>query len=256
VRLEKIVSQLEAKFTPEEKAEIEVQPTADPAAYELCVRAKSMIARVAYESSGLENLVEASQLLEEATSRDPAFYLAYCQLANAHDQIHFYGIDPTARRLALAEAAVQAAIKLRPDAGETHLASATHYYFGYRDYDRALKELALAQRKLPNDPLPIVLIGYIAALGDKDNAIREGQRAVQLLPSSKDAIVGPLVLQHLAVIHAWTGEKALALQELKEVITMPSYLSYGMLLRHPLWSPLRDEPSFKEIVASLAPAAP
>jgi tetratricopeptide (TPR) repeat protein len=118
-------------------------------------------------------------------------------------------------------------------------------------------EVARIVNRQPDFAEGLSALGMVdAALGDKENAIREGQRAVELLPPSKDAIVGPLLLQNLAVIHAWTGEKALALQELKEVITMPSYLSYGMLLRHPLWSPLRDEPSFKEIVASLAPAAP
>ena len=433
---ERIVAELEAKFTPEEKAEIEVRPTTDLAAYELYVRAKGMIAQVAFESSSIENLRAAAGLLTEATARDPSFFLAYCQLASAHDQIFFYGLDATAERLALAQAAVDAATRLRPDFGETHLATALHYYFGYRDYDRARAELALAERKLPNDPFPIAVNGYIdrrqgrwdsstqdlqraleldprnlvflkqlalsynllhrypdmriildralaiapddpalqvqravidvdteantvplhqaiekilatdpaagavianewlslalydgdtesasralavmtvhggheeglpypkawwegliarqrndlegarnsfataraeiarivaskpdsaealsvlgmidAALDDKANAVAEGSRAVELLPSSKDAIVGPLLLQNLATIHAWTGDKAAALEELGEVVRHPCYLSYGLLLLHPLWAPLRADPGFKAIVSSLA----
>jgi TolB-like protein/class 3 adenylate cyclase/Tfp pilus assembly protein PilF len=434
---EQIVTQLEAKFTPEEKAAMEERPTSDLVAYDLYLRGKALMARVAFESSRTDDLDEAARLFQEATERDPAFYLAYCQLANAHDQTYFYSIDHTPRRLALAQAAVDAAVRLRPDAGETHLASANHYYFS-RDYERALKELALAQQKLPNDPLPILLLGYIerrqgdwksstehfkraleldprnlvflkqlahsyralrryaderqlldralliapddpalqvqraavefdargdtqpmhdaiqtvltedpaagatiadlwyqlalwegdpasasraldamtpsaaheesvpypkswcegiiarlrndpvaalaafaaarvevaamvaaqpdfaeglsalgmldAALANKDDAVREGQRAVELLPPSKDAVVGPLLLRNLSTIHAWTGEKAAAIQELKEVASMPSYLSYGLLLRDPAWARLRDEPGFKKIVASLAPA--
>jgi serine/threonine-protein kinase len=95
-----------------------------------------------------------------------------------------------------------------------------------------------------------------AALGDKENAIREGSRAVEMLPTGKDAIVGPLLLQNLALIHAWTGEKAAALEELAQVTSKPSYLSYGQLRLHPLWAPLRNEPRFQEVVASLAPSMP
>ncbi len=436
---EQIVSQLAAKFTPEEKAQIEDRPTTDLLAYDLYVRAKAMIARVALESSGLENLVEAARLLDEATARDPSFFLAYCQLASAQDQIYFYGIDPSEKRRALAQAAVDAAVRLRPDFGEAHLALAAHYYFGYRDYQRAREELAIAMRKLPNDPFPILLAGYVdrrqgrwesstkqlkralelgprnldflkqlahscnalhrydemrdlldraltiapqdpalqvqravieldaradtrplhraiegilkanpaagetiadqwillalcegdlesanraltrmsekgaqeegvpypkawcegliarmrqdpeaaaasfraarsevaravesqpdfaeglsalgmldAALGNAEEARREGQRAVELLPTSKDAIVGPLLLQNLAVIYAWTGDKERALEALEQVTGLPSYLSYGQLLLHPSWAPLRSEKGFKKILASLAPAA-
>jgi serine/threonine-protein kinase len=118
-------------------------------------------------------------------------------------------------------------------------------------------EVAHTVDEQPNYAEGLSALGMVdAALADKENAIREGQRALELLPPSKDAVVGPLLLQNLATIHAWTGEKAAALQELKEVTSMPNYLSYGMLLRHPSWSPLRDEPGFKEILASLAPSVP
>ncbi len=435
---ERIVSALEAKFTPEEKAAIETRPTSDLAAYELYVRAKSMITRVAFESSGLENLVEAAQLLEEAVTRDPAFYLAYCQLAWAHDQIYFYGLDRTAARLAQARAALDTATRLHPDFGESRLAAAVHAYYGYRDYDRARNELAQAERQLPNDPYPPLLVGYIdrrqgrwksssehfrralqldprnlvilkqlahnfqaehdyehmrsvldralaivpddpalqvqraaiefdehgnsapmqaaieaallkdaasgpliadqwfslalsksdaaeasralavmrpngayedgvpfpkswcegmiarlrgdetaartafnqareevtqmtraqsnfaeglsalgmieAALGEKEQAIADGKRAVDLLPASKDAIVGTLILRNLATIYAWTGEKDAAQRELQAIVSRPSYLSYGMLMHHPFWASLRNDPGFQKIVSSLAPS--
>ena len=66
-------------------------------------------------------------------------------------------------RLALAEAAVQAATRLRPDAAETHLARAQYLYFGLRDYAGALAELEIARRALPNDPRTLELTGYICS---------------------------------------------------------------------------------------------
>ena len=95
-----------------------------------------------------------------------------------------------------------------------------------------------------------------AALGHKDEAIREGRRAVELMPVSKDAIRGPLLIQYLAVIYAWTGEKDLALEQLSVAARMPGHLSYGYLRLHPYWDPLRGDPRFEKIVASLAPKKP
>jgi TolB-like protein/class 3 adenylate cyclase/Tfp pilus assembly protein PilF len=92
-----------------------------------------------------------------------------------------------------------------------------------------------------------------AALGNKEDAIREGRRAVELLPVSKDAIQGPLLIEYLALIYAWTGEKDRALKQLDEAAKLPSYLSYGRLVLRPRWDPLRGDPRFDKIVASLAP---
>ena len=92
-----------------------------------------------------------------------------------------------------------------------------------------------------------------AALGQKEDAIREGRRAVELLPVTKDSITGSLLLEFLALTYAWTGEKDLALQQLAVAASIPSELSYGQLRLHPYWDPLRGDPRFEKIVASLAP---
>jgi TolB-like protein/class 3 adenylate cyclase/Flp pilus assembly protein TadD len=106
----------------------------------------------------------------------------------------------------------------------------------------------------PNYAEGVCVLGMAdAALGHKDEAIREGRRAVELMPVSKDAIRGPLLIQYLAVIYAWTGEKDLALEQLSVVARIPSHLSYGHLRLHPYWDPLRGDPRFEKIVASLAP---
>ena len=434
---EKIVAQLKTKLSPEEEAAIAERPTADLPAYDRYTRAKLLIEGSVFSAPQQESLFEAIRLLDDATKRDPGFALAYYQVAHAHDLFYFLGIDHTPARLAMADAAIQSLNRLRPNSGEAHLAIAKHLYWGYHDYDRAREKLTLAQKSLPNDPLPFQLAGYIdrrqgrweestknleraieldprnpvflqqitrtyeclrrytdagrtmdraialtpkdaafraaradieldwhadprpvvstvqgiiaedsresenlaeswlraslcqrdfdgavralahlpmagchqetiplprswcegvvaqlrgdkaaahaafsksrdeiaklvreqpayaeglcalgmadAALGRKENAIREGRRAVELLPVAKDAIIGPLLMQNLALIYAWTGEKDLALEQLSTVIKVPSLLSYGQLHLHPHWDPLRGDPRFDKIVASLAP---
>jgi TolB-like protein/Flp pilus assembly protein TadD len=434
---EEIVAQLKSKLSPNEKAAIEEKPTADLSAYDLYVRGKTLIASAVFSAPQKDSLFEAVRLLNEAVKRDRNFALAYYQLAHAHDQIYFTGLDHTPARLGMADGAIQDLRRLRPNSGETHLAIAKHQYWCYLDYDRAREELDQARQKLPNDPLPHLLAGYIdrrqsrwnestknleraveldpqnpgvlqqialsyeclrrygdaeaildralaldpkdaamraqraamefywhadakplfstiqmvrdedpqsvantaeywlevalclrdtenasralavlptdgcyqqnipfprawcegkvaelagdqdsartafttarteaqklvsdqpnygeglcvlatadAALGHKEDAIREGRRAVELLPIAKDSIAGATVIQDLAVIYAMTGEQDLALEQLKIAVQLPGYLSYGQLRLDPRWDPLRGDSRFEKIVASLAP---
>jgi serine/threonine-protein kinase len=432
-----IADQLKAKLSAAEKAAIRQRPTSDLVAYDLYVRAEALRTDTSFSSRLKENLLEATQLLDQAIARDPTFFLAYCRLAEAHDLIYFFGSDHTPARLALANTAIQAALRLRPDSGEAHLALAEHLYRGYRDCQRALAELTLARRALPNDPLVFELTGFIdrrqgrwekstsdlkraleldprniflfqqlsftyeyqrryrdlatvldqtlklapfdpetrvarasidlaqrgdpksvhttieavvaenpaaatalaerwlyvalcerddrsvslslaaipteglsigsiwlprayfeavaaqfrgdaavartafmvaraevdktmrgqpdyaqglialglidAGLGRKDDALREGTQAVALVPIANDAIDGADLIVNLAIIYAWIGEKDLALKQLAETAQLPSSLDYGWLRLHPVWDPLRGDPRFEKIVASLAP---
>ncbi|MDP9004744.1 MAG: protein kinase [Verrucomicrobiota bacterium] len=100
----------------------------------------------------------------------------------------------------------------------------------------------------------LCVLGLIdAGLGKKDDAIREGRRAVELLPISKDSVNGVRVLEVLAVIYAWTGEKDLACEQLEIITKLPASVSYGQLRLHPYWDALRGDVRFEKIVASLAP---
>jgi serine/threonine protein kinase len=106
----------------------------------------------------------------------------------------------------------------------------------------------------PDDALILCALGTIdAVLGNKDDALREGQRAVELLPLEKDAIDAAVVRQYLAAIYAWSGEKDLALKELQRCVSIPGHLTYGQLRLDPMWEPLRGGARFERIVASLAP---
>ena len=118
----------------------------------------------------------------------------------------------------------------------------------------ARKELEKRVHDQPDYAEGLCALGVIdAALGNKEDAIREGRRAVELMPVSKSAIEGPLLIKYLALIYAWTGEKDRALKQLDEAAKLPGYLSYGQLRLHPYWDPLRGDPRFDRIVASLAP---
>ncbi len=433
-----IADELHAKLSPNEKTEIERPATGDITAFDLYIRAKQLFSTPSFNVSSKPNLARAADLLNESVARDPSFFRGFCQLAFVHDALYFFGHDRTSTRRALAEAALEAASRFRPDAGETHLARAWNLYWGHLDYDGALAELEIAHRTLPNDPQILFLTGLIqrrqghweestrtferavifdprnfavlqniegnyatlgryaeqqvwlgrilafepddavtkvilaavdfewradiqplhqmidsvratnpaavpdidnwwlqcalaerdataatdaliaaredpinlgndifcsrpfvegviarmakdndkarsaftaarakqekivqaqpdfgppwcvlglidAALGRKEEALREGRRAVELLPVEKDAIRGPAVIKCLAMIAAWAGDKDLACQQLAIIIRPPSPVTYGQLKLLPFWDPLRGDPRFEHIVASLAP---
>ena len=198
-----IADQLQAKLSPNEKKAIEQPPTTDLAAFDLYSRAKSVLLTTGFSATANPHLRKAIELLDEAVKHDPSFFDAYCQLAYAQEQLYAGGFDHTPARLALAEAALQAATRLRPDAAETHLARAQYLYYGLRDYAGALAELEIARRALPNDPRLFELTGYILRRrGQKEEGLRNLQRAVELDPRNL------FTLQQIAVTYQQLGRYA------------------------------------------------
>jgi TolB-like protein/Tfp pilus assembly protein PilF len=186
---QKIADQLQAKLSPTEKSAISERPTSDLVAYDLYLRAKELIYTDVSPLRRKENALNAVQLLDQAVARDPSFLLAYCQLAYAHDYIYFTNADRTETRLALAETSVKAAVHLQPDSGETHLAQAIHFYWGYLNYDRAREELAKAQAALPNNARIFQVLGLIdRRQGRWDEAVRNLERALDLDPRNQDIL--------------------------------------------------------------------
>src|SRR5215468_7328951 len=178
-----IADQLEAKLSPIEKDTIERPPTTDVTAFDLYTLAKNLCLTAFGSSTTKANLLLAADLLNKAVARDPSFFQAYCLLAMAHAGVYFVGFDHTPARLAQAESAVQAASRLQPSSGETHLARAQNLYWGYLDYDGALAELEVAAQGLPNDPRVVGLKGYIERRqGRWDESIRDLKRAIELDP--------------------------------------------------------------------------
>ncbi len=211
-----IADQLQAKLSPNEKKAIEQPPTTDLAAFDLYSRAKSLLLTASFSVTGEPDLRKAIELLDEAVKRDPSFFDAYCQLAYAHESLYATsGFDHTPARLALAEAAVQAATRLRPDAGETHLARANYLYYGLRDYAGALAELEIARRGLPNDPRLFELTGYILRRrGQPKEGLQNLQRAVELDPRNFST------LQQIAVSYQLLGRHAEAIAVLDRVLAI------------------------------------
>src|SRR5213080_667856 len=199
-----IADQLQAKLSPNEKKAIEQPPTTDLAAFDLYSRAKSLLLTERFSATNEPDLRKAIELLDEAVKRDPSFFDAYCQLAYAHEELYATsGSDHTPARLALAEDALQAATRLRPDAAETHLARAQYLYNGLRDYAGALAELEIARRGLPNDPRLFELTGYILRRrGQQEEGLRNLERAAELDPRNFNT------LQQIALSYQGLGRYA------------------------------------------------
>jgi tetratricopeptide (TPR) repeat protein len=187
-------------------------------------------------------------------------------IATAADSWFFCALaerDPAAAERALVALGdnpfwVESAIILSRSFGEGLLARMT------KDEARARTafEAARAQQEKivqaqPDYGPTLCVLGLIdAALGRKDLALDEGRRAIALTPLEKDVKNGSLVLQYFAITAAWAGDKELALQQLEAGLRAPAaslMLSYGALKLHPFWDPLRGNPRFEQIVASLAP---
>jgi TolB-like protein/Tfp pilus assembly protein PilF len=205
-----IADQLQAKLSPNEKKAIEQPPTTDLAAFDLYSRARSLLLTAGFSATSEPDERKAIELLDEAVKHDPSFFDAYCQLAYAHEIAYAVrGYDHTPARLALAEAAVQAATRLRPDAAETHLAHAQYLYYGLRDYAGALAELEIAGRALPNDPRLFELTGYILRRrGQQEEGLRNLERAVELDPRNF------YTLQQIALSYQFLGRYAEAIAAL------------------------------------------
>ena len=191
-----IANRLRAKVSAREKAAMQEWPTKDLVAYDLYVRAASLIDKAPYEPNQerAKNYFQAIELLNQAIARDPAFLLGYCRLAEAHDELYFGKFDYTPSRLESAKAAIDSAFHLKPDSGEAHLALATHFYHGHVDYDRARHELAIAIRTLPNSARIFEWTGYIDRRQSRwHEAVRDFDHAMELDPRNVRILIGAVI---------------------------------------------------------------
>jgi len=185
---ESIVTQLKAKLSPKQKAEIEERPTQDLVAFDLYLQAKQIVDSYLVAEDVRAALLKALQSLDEAIKRDEKFVAAYCYAARANDLLYFFDLDPTRDRILLAETAVNAALRLRPDSAEAHFAMADFLFRCRRDYDRALEELAIARPGLPNSTPFFILSGYINRRRNHwPEAERDFSTAVALDPRNPNA---------------------------------------------------------------------
>src|SRR5881398_1885000 len=200
-----IANRLRAKVSARERLAMQERPTQDLVAYDFYVHAAALIDEASYapEQERWKDYFQAVELLDRAIARDPAFLLAYCRLAEAHDELYFQRSvaafsAAAVSRLELANAAINSAFRLKPDSADAHLALATHLYHGYFDYDHARDELAIAARTLPNNARIFEWSGFIDRRQSRwHDAVRDFERAMKLDPRDVKILLGAAVTYEL-----------------------------------------------------------
>lgn len=184
-----IADQLRARLSSTEKETLSRRPTINVRAYDLYMEALGVLGSAMGSQNATTNIKKAIELLDEATQLDPSFVLAYYHLARAHENLYWNDLDRTPARLALAKRAVDAAVRLGPDLGETHLALARYHYIAFRGYDSARGELEVARRLLPNDTEMLALAGLIERRQNRwSEALRDLRRANELDPRNAEIV--------------------------------------------------------------------
>jgi TolB-like protein/Flp pilus assembly protein TadD len=176
---QKIVYTLQAKLSPNEKARLDRQPTQNPNAYLLFVQAHDYANQ---PDKFRDTSLKAEQLFEQATNLDPNFAAAFAGLSLIESWA-FHSFDPTPPRRDKARLAADEALRLQPDLPEGHLALGFSYYYGDRDYERALAEFEIAKRGLPNEAEAYTAIGAIQR--------RQGKWAESTGNFEKSAVLDP-----------------------------------------------------------------
>jgi TolB-like protein/Flp pilus assembly protein TadD len=144
---QKIASALQAKLSQSEKARIDRRPTQNPDAYLAYIQAHDYANR---QDRPDKIMLKAEQLFEQAIKLDRNFALAYAGLSMVESWF-YHGSDPVPDRREKALVNANEALRLQPDLPEGHLALGYAYYYGDRDYERALNEFEIAKRDLPNE---------------------------------------------------------------------------------------------------------
>ncbi len=154
---QKISSALQAKLSPNEKARLDRRPTQNPDAYLLFVQAHDYATR---PEMFRDTSLKAEPLFEQAIKLDPNFALAFAGLSRVESWI-YHSFEPIPARREKARLNAGEALRLQPDLPEGHLALGFSYYYGDRDYERALAEFDIARRGLPNESQAYLAIGSI-----------------------------------------------------------------------------------------------
>ena len=177
----RIASALEAKLTGRERREIGAIPTTNQQAYEAYLRG------VALDSAQTEEETEESLAsFRRAVELDPNFALAWASLTN-RESFRYFGQNRTAEQLARARHAMEMALKLAPDASESHVAAGSFYYYCPQEFDRALEWFTKARERAPNSASALMLSGAVKRRqGKLDESIELMQHAGTFDPRHND----------------------------------------------------------------------
>jgi TolB-like protein/Tfp pilus assembly protein PilF len=175
----KIADELHAKLSPTEQAQMTRKPTENGEAYLAFVQAHNL----EREREDLPKLKQAEPLFERALELDPKFALAAASYSRLQSWIH-HTFDPSTERRDKARALAERALQLQPDLAEAHLALGFTFYYGERDYGRALAEFAIAKEGLPNEAEVYLAIGAIQRRQGKwDESNANLEKAASLSPN-------------------------------------------------------------------------
>ena len=202
---QKIASALQAKLSPTEKARLDNRPTQNPDAYLLFVQAHDYANRMDMFN---DMSLKAVPLFEQAIKLDPTFALAFADLSTVESWI-YHSIDPTAAWREKARFNADEALRLQPDLPEGHLALGFSYYYGDRDYGRALAEFEIARRGLPNDAQAYFAIGAIQRRQGKwAESTANFEKAATLDPKNTNVLIN-LCFSYMALRNFETADKML-----------------------------------------------
>ena len=203
---QKIAGRLRAQLSPGERSAIASRPTQDMKAFEYYIRASILMETSPFILGYTDNLTKAVTFLEKAVAQDPAFALAYGKLSEANSHLSLRKENERPQILSRAQAALDQAQRLAPDAGETHLAQALLFYYRDWNFERALAELEVAARSLPNDAEVFLLRGLLERrLGRWPDSLRHFKKAIDLNPKDPepymDAIISARALRWYPEAH-------------------------------------------------------
>ncbi len=162
----RVASALDVALLAREDTALARRPTESVAAYDAYLKARAHLRR----DLGERTTRQALESFERAVELDPGFALAWAWLSKAHAQMYWFGYDLAPARLEQARRAAERALELDPQLPDAHVAMGYYYYWGSRDYDRALPELEAARRLRPGDP---EVYGAIANVTRRQGRIAE-----------------------------------------------------------------------------------
>jgi non-specific serine/threonine protein kinase len=178
----RVVQSLNVALAQNQKQVIEAIPTRNLEAYQAYLRGLFFSYR--YERANNEMAIE---MFRRAVDLDSTFGLAYAQLSYVHFRLFWMGFDHTEERLAAGKKSLDRALALQKGSPETNVALGYYYYWGCREYDRALEAFAEAERMLPNDSRILRNIPYIwRRQGRFDDAVQGMKKAFDLDPQASD----------------------------------------------------------------------